>query len=72
MAFDGVIRHFNDPWPTDWNKLGYFGIGSVVYAVLALCQYRFHWWPLSQWELRCGTAVDDALYRLLCISGVGE
>ena len=47
MAFDGVIRHFNDPWSTDWNKLSYFGIGGVVYSVLALCQYRFHWWPLS-------------------------
>jgi hypothetical protein len=46
MAFDGVVRHFNDPWPTDWNKLFYFGIGMVIYGVLALCQYRFHWWPL--------------------------
>jgi hypothetical protein len=47
MAFDGVIRHFNDPWPTDWDKLFYFAIGLVVYALLALCQYRLHWWPLS-------------------------
>jgi len=46
MAFNGVIRHFNDPWPTDWNKLSYFGIGMLVYSLLALCQYRFHWWPL--------------------------
>ncbi|MGY8823077.1 MAG: DUF6785 family protein [Candidatus Latescibacterota bacterium] len=47
MAFDGVIRHFNDPWPTDWDKLLYFAIGLVVYALMALCQYRFFWWPLS-------------------------
>ena len=46
MACDGVIRHFNEPWPTDWNKLSYFGIGIVSYAVLAALQYRFHWWPL--------------------------
>ena len=46
MAFDGVLRHFSDPWPTDWNKLFYFGIGMVVYSLLALCQYRFYWWPL--------------------------
>jgi len=46
MAFDGVIRHFNDPWPTDWNKLSYFGIGLLAYSLLALCQYRFYWWPL--------------------------
>ena len=46
MAYDGVIRHFNEPWPTDWNKLSYFGIGIVAYALLAFLQYRFHWWPL--------------------------
>lgn len=46
MAYDGVIRHFNEPWPTDWNKLSYFGVGIVAYALLALLQYRFHWWPL--------------------------
>jgi len=46
MAFNGVIRHFNEPWPTDWNKLSYFGIGMVVYSLLAFLQYRFHWWPL--------------------------
>ena len=46
MAFNGVIRHFNEPWPTDWNKLSYFGIGMVVYSLLAFLQYRFHWWSL--------------------------
>ncbi len=46
MAYDGVIRHFNEPWPTDLNKLSYFGIGIVGYALLAALQYRFHWWPL--------------------------
>ena len=46
MAFDGVIRHFNDPWPVDLNKLSYFGLGMVLYAVLAFFQYRFHWWPI--------------------------
>jgi hypothetical protein len=45
-AFDGVIRQLNDPWGTDWNKLGYFGIGLALYSVMAACQYRFHWWPL--------------------------
>ena len=46
MAFNGVIRHFNDPWPTDWNKLSFFCLGLLVYSLLALVQYRFHWWPL--------------------------
>ncbi len=47
MAFNGVIRHFNDPWPMDVNKLSYFAIGACAYALLAFCQYRFYWWPLS-------------------------
>ena len=46
MAYNGVIRHFNDPWPTDWNKLSYFGVGMVAYSILAFLQYRLHWWPL--------------------------
>lgn len=46
MAYDGVIRHFNEPWPTDWNKLSYFLTGVVTYSLLAVLQYRFHWWPL--------------------------
>jgi hypothetical protein len=46
MAFDGVVRQVNDPWGTDWNKLSYYGIGLALYSVLAMCQYRFHWWPL--------------------------
>ncbi|MBI2501930.1 MAG: hypothetical protein HYW07_01695 [Candidatus Latescibacteria bacterium] len=46
MAFGGVIRKFNNPAGTDWGKLMYSGIGALVYSVLALCQYRFHWWPL--------------------------
>jgi len=45
-AFNGVIRQINNPWPTDWNKLMYFGIGVLVYSLLTLCQYRFYWWPL--------------------------
>jgi hypothetical protein len=46
VAFDGVIRQLNNPLPTDWNKLLFFGIGLLAYSVLAVCQYRFYWWPL--------------------------
>ena len=46
MSFSGVIRQFNNPESTDWNKLMYSGIGASIYSVLSLCQYRLHWWPL--------------------------
>jgi hypothetical protein len=46
IAFDAVVRQMRDPLATDWGKLGYFGLGAMVYSLLSLFQYRFHWWPL--------------------------
>ena len=46
VAFGGVTRQISNPWPTDWDKLLFFGIGLLIYSVLAFCQYRFYWWPL--------------------------
>ncbi|MFP6642647.1 MAG: DUF6785 family protein [Candidatus Latescibacterota bacterium] len=55
MAFDSVAGHLVNPSPTDWTKLSYFGIGAVVYAGLAACQYRFYWWPLHPAGFPVGT-----------------
>ena len=46
MAFSGVIRQIDNPTDTDWTKLFYAGLGAAAYSILALCHYRFHWWPL--------------------------
>ena len=46
MAFSGVIRQIDNPFGTDWGKLFYSGVGALAYSAVALCQYRFHWWPL--------------------------
>ena len=46
MAFSGVIRQIDNPAGTDWGKLFYSGVGAFAYSAIALCQYRFHWWPL--------------------------
>ena len=46
MAFSGVIRQIDNPAGTDWGKLFYSGVGAFIYSIVALCQYRFHWWPL--------------------------
>ncbi len=46
MAFNGVVQQIKNPWFPDWGKLSFFGIGTLLYSVLAACQYRFHWWPL--------------------------
>jgi len=46
MAFSGVLRQLDNPAGPDLTKLFYAGIGAVAYSALALCHYRFHWWPL--------------------------
>ena len=46
MAFNGVVSQLNNPSSTDWTKLSYFAIGVLFYSALAICQYRFYWWPL--------------------------
>ncbi len=46
VAFDAVVRDMKDPITTKWGKLGYFGLGSLVFSALSICQYRFYWWPL--------------------------
>ena len=55
MAFNSVANHLANPIPPDWSKLSYFGVGAAVYALLAACQYRFHWWPLHPAGFPVGT-----------------
>jgi len=63
-ALDQVTYFLANPAPPDMEKLGLFGIGAVAYGLLALCHYRFYWWPLhpvglamaSLWNLRITVA----------------
>ena len=50
VAFDWVVYQLRDPQPTDWGKLTYLGLGALIYSLLSLCQYRFHWWPSTRWD----------------------
>ena len=45
-AFDWVTQQLRDPAPTDWDKLGFFSGGSLVYLALTFLHYRFAWWSL--------------------------
>ena len=45
-AFDALAQQLRNPWSTDWTKLGFFGLGALVYSLLSVCHYRFSWWPL--------------------------
>ena len=55
MAFNTVINQINNPIPTDWTKLAYFGAGLLSYSILALCQNWFYWWPLHPIGLTLGS-----------------
>ena len=55
MAFNSIAGQLLNPSPTNWTKLSYFGIGTLVYAGLAACQYRFYWWPLHPAGFPVGT-----------------
>jgi len=59
-VFDQVTYFLANPAPPDTDKLSLFGFGALLYALLALGQYRFYWWPLhplglataSLWNVR--------------------
>ena len=66
MAFSGVIRQLDNPAAVDWAKLSYAGIGAAAYSILALCHYRFHWWPLHP----VGLTVAPLWMTRLCVFSV--
>ena len=59
-VFDQVTYFLANPAPPDLDKLSLFGLGALLYSVLAFGQYRFYWWPLhplglataSLWNVR--------------------
>ncbi|MFP6642207.1 MAG: DUF6785 family protein [Candidatus Latescibacterota bacterium] len=55
LAFDQAARLMGDPHGPDGDKLGLFTFGAVLYSVLSLFQYRFHWWPLHPVGLTIAT-----------------
>ncbi len=55
MAFGQVASQLRDPWPTDWGKLGYLGLGALLYSLIFVCYYRFFWWPLHPVGLTIAT-----------------
>jgi len=45
--FNNLVSKMRNPFPTDWGRIGFFGIGAVIYTFLTLLRYRFAWWPVS-------------------------
>ena len=45
-VFYQTVAKMRNPFPTDWGKLGYCGLGAVAMAVLTFLKCRFAWWPI--------------------------
>jgi hypothetical protein len=45
--FENLVSKMKNPFPADWKRMSFFGLGAVVYSLLAVLRYRFVWWPLS-------------------------
>ncbi|NQT54074.1 hypothetical protein HQ576_18610 [bacterium] len=45
-VFHQTVAKMRDPFPADWGKLGFFGAGAGLMALLTFLRYRFTWWPL--------------------------
>ena len=44
--FNRLSGKIRNPLPADLKRLLFFSSGAVVYAVLQILRFRFHWWPL--------------------------
>ncbi len=44
--FQRAVTWIRNPYPTDWDRLTFVGVGMAVVAVLTTLRYHFIWWPL--------------------------
>ena len=44
--FSYWVKQMQTVSPPDWARLGFFGLGAVLMALLTFLRYRFPWWPL--------------------------
>jgi len=45
-VFYQTVAKMTNPFRTDWEKLGFFGLGASLMALLTFAKYRFVWWPI--------------------------
>jgi len=45
-VFDDTVGKLRNPFPTDWQRISYMGIGVGLLAVLTFLRLRLPWWPL--------------------------
>ena len=45
-VFDDTVGKLRNPFPTDWQRISYMGVGAGLLALLTLLRLRLPWWPL--------------------------
>lgn len=45
-AFEYTLPKMQNPFPRSWVRIGLFGTGALVTAVLTILRMRLAWWPL--------------------------
>lgn len=45
--YDAMAAKMQNPFDTDWQRLGLLAAGALVMTALSLLKYRFSWWPLN-------------------------
>jgi hypothetical protein len=44
--FNYYVRQMETGLPPDWKRLGFYGVGLVIMALLTIARYHFPWWPI--------------------------
>lgn len=45
-VFNDTVKKMRNPFPTDWTRISYMGVGAAAMAALYLLRSRFPWWPI--------------------------
>ena len=44
--YDAIVRKMQNPFDTDWRRIGFLGAGAIAMGIFTFLRYRFTWWPL--------------------------
>lgn len=45
--YDAMAAKMQNPFETDWERIGLLAIGAIAMTGMSLLKYRFSWWPLN-------------------------
>jgi len=54
VIFNNLVSKMKNPFPIDWGRIAFFGVGAGAAALTAVLRYSFAWWPLHPIGLAIG------------------